>query len=98
MVSFYPKDKRIKSTSTLILNVSNKVTKAGSEGGVTKEHRSYDSEFMKQDDANPLSYPLAIVNNKTSILKDYEYYEPEISKEGSGHREIHLCGALCQTR
>ena len=52
------------------------------EDGVTKEHSSYDGEIIKQADVNLLSYPLAIVNDEKGILKDLEYYEPKLSKEG----------------
>ncbi len=50
--------------------------------GTTKEHSDYNGEIIKQADVNLLSYPLTIVNEKQDILKDLEYYEPKLSKEG----------------
>jgi len=50
--------------------------------GTTKEHSNYDGEIIKQADVNLLSYPLAIVHEQQNILKDLEYYEPKLSKEG----------------
>ena len=62
--------------------VADKIKILQFEDGVTKEHSSYEGEIIKQADVNLLSYPLAIVNDEKSILKDLEYYEPKISKEG----------------
>ncbi|WP_373516560.1 glycoside hydrolase family 65 protein, partial [Pricia sp.] len=50
--------------------------------GTTKEHSDYDGEIIKQADVNLLSYPLTIIDDKKSILRDLEYYEPKLSKEG----------------
>lgn len=50
--------------------------------GTTKEHSEYNGEIIKQADVNLLSYPLTIINDEKSILKDLEYYEPKLSKEG----------------
>ena len=50
--------------------------------GTTKEHSSYDGERIKQADVNLLSYPLEVVNDKETILKDLKYYEPKLAKEG----------------
>lgn len=50
--------------------------------GTTKEHSDYSGEIIKQADVNLLSFPLAIINDEKSILKDLEYYEPKLSKEG----------------
>jgi len=50
--------------------------------GTTKEHEKYNGERIKQADVNLLSYPLNIVNDKTTILKDLKYYEPKLAKEG----------------
>jgi len=52
------------------------------EDGVTKEHENYNGEIIKQADVNLLSYPLNIVSDKASIIKDLEYYEPKLAKEG----------------
>lgn len=50
--------------------------------GTTKEHSDYNGEIIKQADVNLLSYPLTIVSDKMAIVKDLEYYEPKLSKEG----------------
>jgi trehalose/maltose hydrolase-like predicted phosphorylase len=48
------------------------------KNGVVKEFDSYHGEPIKQADVNLLAYPLHIVNDKTTIQKDLEYYEPKI--------------------
>ncbi len=50
--------------------------------GTTKEHAEYDGERIKQADVNLLSFPLNVVNDKATILKDLQYYEPKLAKEG----------------
>ncbi len=50
--------------------------------GTTMEHREYDGDRIKQADVNLLTYPLDIVNDKGTILKDLEYYEPKLAEEG----------------
>lgn len=50
--------------------------------GTTKEHSKYNGERIKQADVNLLSYPLNIVSDKKTILKDLKYYEPKLAKEG----------------
>ena len=50
--------------------------------GTTKEHAAYEGEIIKQADANLLSFPLNVVNEKQAILKDLRYYEPKLAKEG----------------
>lgn len=50
--------------------------------GTTKEHAAYNGDRIKQADVNLLSYPLDIVNDKETILKDLKYYEPKLAKEG----------------
>ncbi len=50
--------------------------------GTTKEHSKYRGERIKQADVNLLSYPLSIVKDKKTILKDLKYYEPKLAKEG----------------
>jgi len=52
------------------------------ENGVTKEHRSYKGEIIKQVDANLLAYPLEIITKKKAIKRDIEYYEPKLAPEG----------------
>lgn len=50
--------------------------------GTTKEHADYEGEIIKQADVNLLSYPLNVVSDKETILKDLQYYEPKLAKEG----------------
>lgn len=50
--------------------------------GVTREHKSYNGEIIKQVDVNLLAYPLGLISDNKSIIKDLEYYEPKIAKEG----------------
>lgn len=50
--------------------------------GTTMEHSKYKGEIIKQADVNLLAYPLNIVNDKETLLKDLKYYEPKLAKEG----------------
>ena len=50
--------------------------------GTTKEHSTYDGDRIKQADVNLLSYPLDIISDKATILKDLKYYEPKLAEEG----------------
>nr|WP_299341929.1 glycoside hydrolase family 65 protein [Allomuricauda sp.] len=50
--------------------------------GTTKEHANYDGERIKQADVNLLTYPLDVVNDEETVLKDLEYYEPKLAEEG----------------
>lgn len=50
--------------------------------GTTKEHSTYKGEIIKQADVNLLAYPLNIVTDKETLLKDLKYYEPKIAVEG----------------
>ncbi len=50
--------------------------------GTTMEHSKYDGDRIKQADVNLLSYPLNIVSDTPTILKDLHYYEPKLAKEG----------------
>lgn len=62
--------------------VSEKIKILKFKDGTTKEHENYKGEIIKQADVNLLSFPLNIVNDKKTILKDLKYYEPKLSKEG----------------
>lgn len=46
--------------------------------GVSMEHSTYSGEMIKQADVNLLSYPLDVVSDRESILRNLEYYEPRI--------------------
>lgn len=52
------------------------------EDGTTKEHSKYSGDRIKQADVNLLSYPLDIITDKETILKDLKYYEPKLAEEG----------------
>ncbi len=52
------------------------------ENGVTKEHKTYKGEEVKQADVNLLAYPLLMITDKEQIRKDVEYYEPVMSPTG----------------
>jgi trehalose/maltose hydrolase-like predicted phosphorylase len=62
--------------------VSEKIKILKFKDGTTKEHENYKGEIIKQADVNLLSFPLNIVSDKETILKDLKYYEPKLSKEG----------------
>lgn len=46
--------------------------------GTTREHAYYNGEQIKQADANLLGYPLGIVSDRESLLRDLAYYENRI--------------------
>ena len=50
--------------------------------GTTMEHSTYDGAIIKQADVNLLAYPLHIINDKETIVKDLKYYEPKLAEEG----------------
>ncbi|MEM9076640.1 MAG: glycoside hydrolase family 65 protein [Bacteroidota bacterium] len=50
--------------------------------GTTKEHANYDGDRIKQADVNLLTYPLDVVNDEETVLKDLKYYEPKLAEEG----------------
>ncbi|MRI63580.1 glycoside hydrolase family 65 protein [Ornithobacterium rhinotracheale] len=52
------------------------------ENGITKEHKNYEGEIIKQVDVNLLAYPLGVIQDKNQILKDLKYYESKISPDG----------------
>ncbi|HPT03270.1 MAG TPA: glycoside hydrolase family 65 protein [Bacteroidales bacterium] len=52
------------------------------KNGVMMEHSRYNGEIIKQADVNLLAYPLEIVTDPDSILRDLRYYEPRIAAEG----------------
>jgi len=50
--------------------------------GTTMEHSKYDGDRIKQADVNLLSFPLNVVSDKETVLKDLRYYEPKLAEEG----------------
>lgn len=70
-----------KENSTWV-EVSEKLRFLKFENGVTKEHLDYKGEIIKQVDANLLAYPLGLISDKETIIKDLKYYESKIANEG----------------
>ncbi len=62
--------------------VASKIRILKFEDGTTKEHATYEGEIIKQADVNLLTYPLNVVSDETTVLKDLKYYEPKLSLEG----------------
>ena len=50
--------------------------------GTTMENSKYAGEDIKQADVNLLAFPLNVINDKETIIKDLKYYEPKIRKDG----------------
>lgn len=48
--------------------------------GTMMEHSQYNGEMIKQADVNLLAYPLGLVTDEKSIMKDLIYYEEKIDK------------------
>ena len=46
--------------------------------GTTREHADYNGEPIKQADVNLLGWPLGIVTDRATLLRDLRYYEPRI--------------------
>ncbi|MHA7056382.1 glycoside hydrolase family 65 protein [Aquimarina sp. M1] len=75
--------KELGVTSKSIWNqVAENITIHKFEDGTTKEHSSYNGNRIKQADVNLLAYPLDIISDKNTILKDLSYYEPKLAAEG----------------
>lgn len=51
------------------------------DNGVTKEHKTYNGEGIKQADVNLLAYPLGIIQSPSQIKKDLEYYEVRVPEK-----------------
>ena len=62
--------------------VASKIKILKFEDGTTREHSTYDGDIIKQADVNLLSFPLNVVNDEKTILRDLKYYEPKLAKEG----------------
>jgi len=62
--------------------VSNKIKILKFKDGTTKEHTNYNGEIIKQADVNLLSFPLNIITDKETVIKDLIYYEPKLSIDG----------------
>ena len=77
------------------MNVANNIPILKFEDGVTKEHRTYNGEKIKQADVNLLSYPLHEIANAADIKKDLEYYEPRV---GEGPAMTHAIFSILYSR
>jgi protein-glucosylgalactosylhydroxylysine glucosidase len=51
--------------------------------GVTREHASYNGEYIKQADVNLLAYPLLTIKDTAQIRKDLNYYEVRVPEKGT---------------
>ncbi|MEN9609513.1 MAG: hypothetical protein RLZZ628_327 [Bacteroidota bacterium] len=54
--------------------------------GTTREHATYKGEIIKQADVNLLSYPLSVVTDAPTILKDLNYYEKVLADYQPGRK------------
>lgn len=50
--------------------------------GTTMEHSKYDGDRIKQADVNLLTFPLDVVKDEPTAMKDLKYYEPKLAAEG----------------
>jgi len=71
----------IKPDSTWMV-VANNLRFMKMPNGVTKENATYHGQIIKQADVNLLAYPLGVIKDRKQIIKDLNYYEGKISKEG----------------
>lgn len=62
--------------------VASKIRILKFQDGTTREHSNYNGERIKQGDVNLLSYPLDIITDEESIVRDLNYYEPKLAEEG----------------
>ncbi|GAK36948.1 maltose phosphorylase [Bacteroides graminisolvens DSM 19988 = JCM 15093] len=51
--------------------------------GVTKEHRTYNGESIKQADVNLLPYPLNLIRDPQQIKKDLEFYSVRVPEKNT---------------
>ena len=63
-------------------DVANKIKIHRFPDGTTMEHSNYKGERIKQADVNLLTYPLNVISDHETILKDLKYYEPKLAEEG----------------
>jgi trehalose/maltose hydrolase-like predicted phosphorylase len=77
------------------MNVANNIPILKFENGVTREHRTYNGENIKQVDVNLLAYPLHEITDPATIKKDLEYYEPRV---GHGPAMTHAIFSILYAR
>ena len=63
-------------------NVADNIVILKAPEGHTLQYQGYKGEVIKQADVNLLSYPLNVINEKSQIIKDLNYYEPKIDPLG----------------
>ncbi len=75
--------KALKETSNLRwAELAAKIKIHYSEQGHILEHSKYAGEEIKQADVNLLTYPLGLVKDKETIVKNLKYYEPKLYADG----------------
>jgi len=52
------------------------------EGGVTREHATYEGEMIKQADVNLLTYPLNLVTERGQMRRNLDYYQQRVDPLG----------------
>lgn len=50
--------------------------------GVTQEYKNYNGQTIKQADVNMLAYPLQIETDSVTVIKNLNYYEGKMDKNG----------------
>ncbi len=50
--------------------------------GTVREHATYEGEMIKQADVNLLAYPLKVVTDEPTIIKNLKYYEAKVDPNG----------------
>lgn len=53
------------------------------DNGITREHKSYGGEPIKQADVNLIAYPLNEITDKEKVLADLEYYKEKVPQVGT---------------
>lgn len=66
---------------TMWLHVAQRLVIHRFDNGVTREHKTYNDQIIKQADVNLLSYPLALITDKDQIIRDLDFYETKIADE-----------------
>ncbi len=70
------------AANPLWIEVANNIKIHKFPDGTTMEHSTYKGERIKQADVNLLTFPLHVIADKATILKDLKYYEPKLAEEG----------------
>jgi protein-glucosylgalactosylhydroxylysine glucosidase len=65
------------------MNVAKNIPILKFPDGITREHRTYDGEGIKQADVNLLAYPLKEVTDPKAVRADLEYYSKRVPDEGT---------------